>query len=275
MRTCWAGPTGDGRLLLIDGAEAALEGREKLLAATATAALRTGLGVAAVTRTDGARVVSQALADATGAAGLTVPIGEHVVSRLTAAEITRIAATFPVLARLADEPRAAWLLGRPGLVDLLLRAGAVGDLPAGPLCEADVFAAIWSGLVRRNEVREPGGPSPDVREQALVALARRRPFPGDPGEFPDVTALPALRSDGLLRPVGATSAWNPGDEFAGDLVTDLAVARLLITGGLGAAEPWRGTPVGASRRAAGVPGHDRRRRRRQRAGTGGAPCCLR
>ena len=61
--------TGDGRLLLIDGAEAALEGREKLLTATATAALRTGLGVAAVTRTDGARVVSQALADATGAAG--------------------------------------------------------------------------------------------------------------------------------------------------------------------------------------------------------------
>lgn len=65
----------------------------------------------------------------------------------------------------------------------------------------------------------------------MVALARRRLLPGDSGEPPDVTALPALRSDGLLRPAGATSAWSPGDKFASDLVTDLAVARLLITEG--------------------------------------------
>ena len=223
--------TGDGRLLLIDGAEAALEGRGKLLTATAAAALRAGLGVAAVTRADGARVVSQALADAAAAAGLTTPVGEHVAGRLTAAEISQIAAAFPALARLAGEPRAAWLLGRPGLIDLLLRAGAAGALPAGPLCEADVFAAIWDRLVRHAEVREPGGPTPDAREQALVALARRRLLPGDLGEPPDVTALPALRSDGLLRPAGAASAWNPGDQFASDLVADLAVARLFITGG--------------------------------------------
>lgn len=210
---------GDGRLLLIDGAEAVLEGRERLLAAIATTALRAGLGVAAVTRTDGARVVLQALTGAAATAGLTDPVGEHVVSRLTAAEITRIAGAFPVLARLIGEPRAAWLLGRPGLVDLLLRAGAAGDLPAGPFCESDVFAAIWDRLVRHAEVREPGGPTPDAREQAMVALARRRLLPGDPGEPPDVTALPALRSDGLLRPAGVTSAWSPGDKFASDLVT--------------------------------------------------------
>ena len=94
-----------------------------------------------------------------------------------------------------------------------------------------MFAAIWDRLVRHAEVREPGGPTPDAREQALIALARRRLLPGDPGVPPDLTALPALRSDGLLRPAGATSAWSPGDKFASDLVTDLAVARLLITGG--------------------------------------------
>jgi hypothetical protein len=223
--------TGDGRLLLIDGAEAALEGRSQLLTAVATAALRAGLGVAAVTRTDGAGAVSRALADATGTAGLPAGVGEHEVSRLTPAEITQVAAAFPALARVAGEPRAAWLLGRPGLVDLLLRAGAAGDLPAGPLCEADVFAAIWHHLVRHAEVQEPGGPTPDAREQALVTLARRRLLPTNPGDPPDPTALPALRSDGLLRPAGLTSAWNPGDKFASDLVTDLAVARLLITGG--------------------------------------------
>jgi hypothetical protein len=225
--------TGDGRLLLIDGAEAAMEGRGKLLTGIAAAAMRAGLGVAAVTRFDGARVVSQALADAASAAGLTAAVSEHLVSRLTADEITRVAAAFPALARLVNEPRAAWLLGWPGLVDLLLRAGAAGDLASGPLCEADVFAAIWDRLVRRGEVHEPGAPSSDARAQAMVALARRRLVPGDPGEPPDLTALPALRSDGLLRPVTATSAWRRGDEFASDLITDLAVARLLITEGWG------------------------------------------
>ncbi len=223
--------TGDGRMLLIDEAEAAMEGRDRLLTALATTALRAGLGVVAVTRADGARVASQALADAAHAADLAARVGEHMVGRLTAAEATQVAAAFPVLGRLVGEPRAAWLLGRPGLVDLLLRAGAASDLPAGPLCEADVFAAVWGRLVRRGEVREPGGPAPDAREQALVALARRRLLPADPGEPPDAGALPALRSDGLLRPVGATSAWARGDRFASDLVADLAVARLLITEG--------------------------------------------
>jgi len=37
--------TGDGRLLLIDGAEALMEGRGKLLTRIATAALRAGLGL--------------------------------------------------------------------------------------------------------------------------------------------------------------------------------------------------------------------------------------
>jgi hypothetical protein len=46
--------TGEARLLVIDGAEAALEGRGQLLTEVVTAALRAGLGVAAVTRTDGA-----------------------------------------------------------------------------------------------------------------------------------------------------------------------------------------------------------------------------
>jgi hypothetical protein len=222
---------GEGRLLLIDGAEAALEGRGPLLTTVATAALRGGLGVAAVTRTDGAEAVTRALTAATEAAELTAVVDEHEVNRLTTGEISEVAAVFPVLARVAGEPRAAWLLGRPGLTDLLLRAGAAGVLPAGPLCEADVFAAIWRQLVRHGEVTVPGGPTPDARQQALVALARRRLLPSDPGDPPDVTALPALRSDGLLRPDGPTRAWNGGDRFASDLVTDLALARLFITGG--------------------------------------------
>lgn len=164
-------------------------------------------------------------------AGATGQVEEHEVSRLTPAETTQLTATFASLARLGEEPRAAWLLGRPGLVDLLLRAGAARALPGGPLSEADVFAVIWDQLVRCAEVTVPGGPSPDARDRALTCLARRLLLPGGSGELPDAAALPSLRSDGLLLAPGPTSAWNPGDQFASDLVRDLAVARLLITDG--------------------------------------------
>jgi uncharacterized protein YjhX (UPF0386 family) len=99
------------------------------------------------------------------------------------------------------------------------------------LSEADVFAAVWHRLVRRREVTSRGGPTPDAREQAMLSLARRALLPASPAGPPDPAALPSLRSDGLVISAGPASAWLPGDQFASDLVRDLAVARLLITGG--------------------------------------------
>jgi hypothetical protein len=223
--------TGQVRLLVIDGAEAALEGRGQLLAELDTAALRAGLGVVAVTRTDGAGAVQQALASAITAADQASMVEAHEITRLTAQEISQVTAAFAAVRRLGEDPRAAWLLGRPGLVDLLLQAGAAAGLPEGPLSEADVFAAVWHHLVRHGEVTEPGGPAPGTREQALLSHARRALLPEDPASPPDPAALPSLRSDGLLISAGPASAWLPGDQFASDLIRDLAVARLLITGG--------------------------------------------
>jgi hypothetical protein len=224
-----------GRLLVIDGAEAVLEGRDALLADLAAAALRAGLGVAAVTRTDAAPTVSETLRQAVVAvdpAGTHQSPAEHEVPRLSPAEVEQLTTRFASLARLGEEPRAAWLLGRPGLVDLLLRADATLALPDGALSEADVFAAIWHGLVRRWEITPQGGPSPDERERAFTVLARRLLMSESPAAAsPEPAALPSLRSDGLLLAAGPTSAWNPGDQFASDLVRDLSVARLLLTEG--------------------------------------------
>jgi hypothetical protein len=219
------------RLLVIDGAESVLEGRGLLLTDVATAALRAGLGVVAVTRSDGARAVERQLSTAAAAAGVTGQVHGHEVPRLTSAETVQLTATFASLARLGEEPRVAWLLGRPGLVDLLLRARAARSLPGGPLSEADVFAVIWDQLVRREEQAIPGGSSPDARDRTLTSLARQLLLPGRSSVLPDAAALPSLRSDGLLLAPGPTSAWNPGDQFASDLVRDLAVARLLIIDG--------------------------------------------
>ncbi|MFF2777064.1 trypsin-like peptidase domain-containing protein [Streptomyces sp. NPDC058052] len=223
------------RLLVIDGAEAVLEGRRQLLTDLAAAALRAGFGVAAVTRTDAARAVSEALQQAADTLDLALSgarPAEHEVQRLTHAEAEELTQTFPAVARFGQQPRAAWLLGRPGLVDLLLRADAAQALPDGALSEADVFAAVWSQLVRRGEDAPAGGPSPDDREQAMLALARRRLLPDSTSlAAPDSAALPSLRSDGLLLPAGPHRAWRPADDFASDLVRDFAVAHLLLTDG--------------------------------------------
>jgi len=221
-----AAASGPGRLVVVDGAEAALEGRTGLLSELVSAARGAGYGVVAVTRLDGRGAVAEALS----ADGAPVPT-EHEIPGLTVAEKIQLTATFAALAGLGEDDRSDWLLSRPGLVDLLLRAGPGADLSAGVVSEAQVFAIIWAQLVRRGEATPSGGPSPDAREQALIELARRELLPASPKPAIALDALSSLRSDGLLLPAGLTSAWSPGDAFASDLVRDFAIARVLIVEG--------------------------------------------
>lgn len=227
-----ASAVGTSRLLVVDGAEAVLGGAGELLGDLVAAALRVGLAAVVVSRDDAVPAVERVLQESVRAVGGSHAVLEHPVPALSAQEIGRLAGRFTALARLRQEPRAAWLLGRPGLVDLLLRAGAEAMLPDGPLDESQVFALLWGQAVRCGEIQVPGGPGPDERERALVCLARRDLGSGGV-ELPGVAALPSLRSDGLLRSAGPMAAWGRGDEFASDLIRDLALTRLLITRGWG------------------------------------------
>jgi len=215
------------RLLLVDGAESVLEGKGQVFRTVAAAALRAGFGVVAVTRTDGSRQVRDELARAGELAGSGGTPAEHVVGPLTHDERQALPTTFTALARLGGDPRASWLLGRPGLVDALLRTGAALD-PADLLCEADVFSAVWRSLIRRDEIHAPRAASPDDREQAALSAAKRTlDIAADP---PHGTGAAELRSDGVLR-VPNNPALSPGDEFATDLFRDFALCRLFITHG--------------------------------------------
>lgn len=224
--------TGTPRLLVLDGAEAVLEGRDRLLTEVATEALRTGLTVVAVSRTDAADSVADAVSDASYAAAEGAAPLRHEISPLGEDEIKRVSRSFPGLARMTGQSGGSWLLRRLGLVDLLLRSGSAEELSDGPLSEADVFAAVWKRLIRNGEKRTPDGIAPDAREQALIALARQLLLGDRTDARPDTDALPSLRSDRLLLPPGETFAWNPGDQFASDLVRDFSVARLLIAEGV-------------------------------------------
>ncbi|MFA4083707.1 MarR family transcriptional regulator [Mycobacteroides salmoniphilum] len=222
-----AGATGSVRLILVDGAESVLEGKAAVLQALSSAALKAGVGVVAVTRADGSRQVREILAKSCELAGVSSAPTELVLGALTQDERDRLAATFPPLARLSSDERANWLLGRPGLVDALLRTGEELD-PAEFLCEADVFSAVWRSLIRGDEDRAAGTASPDDRERTTLAVAKRSlglPFDYVPGSAPA-----ELRSDGVLR-LPNNPALSPGDEFSTDLFRDFALCRLFITEG--------------------------------------------
>ena len=215
------------RLLLVDGAESVLEGKGQMFRTVAAAALRAGFGVVAVTRTDGSRQVRDELTRANELAGSSSTASEHVVGPLDHDERQALPTTFTALTRLGSEPRASWLLGRPGLVDVLLQTGATLD-PAHLLCEADVFSAVWRSLIRRDEIHAPGTASPDDREQAALSVAKRTlDLTADPHHG---TGAAELRSDGVLR-VPNNPALSPSDEFATDLFRDFTVCRLFITHG--------------------------------------------
>jgi hypothetical protein len=215
------------RLLLVDGAESVLEGKGQVFRTVAVAALRAGFGIVAVTRTDGSRQVHDELTRASELAGSGGTPDEHVVGPLTDDERQALSTTFTGLTRLGSDPRASWLLGRPGLVDVLLRSGATLN-PADLLCEADVFLAVWRSLIRRDEIHAPGTASPDDREQAALNVAKRTlNITADP---PHGTGAAELRSDGVLR-VPNNPALSRGDEFATDLFRDFALCRLFITQG--------------------------------------------
>jgi hypothetical protein len=222
-----AGAVGPVRLLLVDGAEAVLEGKGSTFRLVAVAALRAGFGVAAVTRADGSRQVTQQLMSASELVESRVAPDEHVVAPLTDAERGTLVEEVHALRRFGDDPRASWLLGRPGLVDALLRTGDPLD-PAHLLCEADVFSAVWRSVIRRAEVHEPGSASPDDREQAALNVARHAL--GVAADPPHGTATAELRSDGILR-VPTNPATATGDEFTTDLFRDFALCRLLIAQG--------------------------------------------
>lgn len=215
------------RVVIVDGAEAVIEGWAEIFAEVTRATTAAGMAIVAVTRSDAATSAREGLRDAIGEEPATIE-----VPPLDGEEVAEIHATFAALARVALDPRSKWLLARPGLVDMLLRADTAASLPDGPLSEADVFAAVWYRLVRRSEYHGPGDPSPDGREQCLLALARRDLASGTAGLVVDTAALPSLRSDGLLLAPGPHAAWISGDQFATDLIRDFAVARLLVVDGI-------------------------------------------
>lgn len=220
-------PTANVRLLVVDGGEAVLEGQESLFTALATAAMRQSIGVVAVTRTDGATFVETILQRVAADVDPENEVQTHVVQELTQTERGLLAERIPGLARVNEDAKSNWLMGRPGLVDALLRSGRPIE-PDQLLCEADVYVAVWNGLVLRGGAHAPGTAPPEEREVAALTVARRRLGSREPA--PATGAVRELRSDGVFRS-DANPALSQGPDFSTDLYRDFALCRLFLSVG--------------------------------------------
>ena len=207
------------RMLVVDGADAVVEGREDAFDYLADAAQASDVKMIAVCADDTSQVVQDALATRLG-----TDVQKHPVPSLTDIEINQLAETFTELGSLTADLRSRELLRRLVVVDLLVRGRVAGV----PLTEADAMNEVWSGLVRRQGRSDRG--SPDARESALLLLARHELTDGDRLDAMtriEPVAFDGLRHDGLLR-TAPDDAFVIGPEFAHDEVRRYAIARLLL-----------------------------------------------
>ncbi len=202
------------RLLVIDGADAVLEGRAQLLRDTLTCARESGVGVGLVT----SDVAHQVVLDA-----VTTDLGPDprvfIVPALSDDELAAIASVTPQLnSVLKDVPKRS-LMRRLVTLDLLARSGTT---PANQLSEWDVLRVVWDGLARRHEQIVAG--SPEARERVLLQLARAALGGMPPSEYLDASTVDALRRDALLAP---PSVFDRYPQFAHDEVRRYATSVLL------------------------------------------------
>ncbi len=209
------------RLLVIDGADAALETGRAMFVYLLQAARASGVKVVAVAAAESKRVVQDLLEEHLGA------LTEQPVAGLSDEQLAKIALAFPELERVAGNARSREFLRRLVVVDLLVRS----RLTADPLSDADAMREIWAGLVRRHGQHDRG--LPDAREQALLRMASAEltatPAMQVVAEL-DPAALDGLRRDGLVRTPAGTP-WRVVPEFAHEELRRYSVARVLLGNG--------------------------------------------
>ena len=206
------------RLLVIDGADAALETGRKMFVYLLHAARASGVKVVAVAAAESKRVVQDLLEEHLGS------VTGQPVAGLSDEQLAKVASAFPELARVAGNARTREFLRRLVVVDLLVRS----SLTADPLSDADAMREIWAGLVRRHGQHDRG--LPDAREQALLRMASAE-LTGTPAmqvlaEL-DPAALDGLRQDSLVRTPAGTP-WRVVPEFAHEELRRYSVARVLL-----------------------------------------------
>jgi hypothetical protein len=200
------------RVLVLDAADAALEGRGLLLRELAAAAHEAGVGLALV-------AADTAVAEVAGTLTGLYPEPRKVdVPGLDDLELKVVGFKVPALAGALRNLPSKSLYRRFVVVDLLARTGATVSTA---LDDWGCLELIWNELIGRTV---PGKSSGEARTQALLALsedALRLPAAERTYPPPEPSAIEDLRADLLVAPRNLTKR---GSEFAHDEVRRFATA---------------------------------------------------
>lgn len=203
------------RVLIVDAADAAVEGRGPLLRELAAAAHAAEVGLALVT-------AETALEDAAATLLSIYPNPRRFeVTGLDDNELRVVRDKVPAIAGALRNLPTKSLYRRLAVVDLLARTGAT---VATPLDDWACVELIWNNLVGR----APSGGPAAARTQALLAMSEadlKLPEAVRTYARPEPAALDALRTDLLVAPENLRKA-EP--EFAHDEVRRLATAVRLV-----------------------------------------------
>ena len=208
------------RVLIIDGAEAAIEGKADELRYLVNAAKLSDLNLVVITSTESKKAITEILSEADFAN----PITHYCVPLLSNQDIDYVIQNFPELKPLVRKPESHNLLRRLVVVDLLIRSGINGV----PLSEVEAMKQIWSGLIGRHGHRDHG--APNSRQSILLELAKCELFginKFDVWKEADQNAIFGLQQDGILK------QWRNGalelePEFSHDEIRHYALAYWLV-----------------------------------------------
>jgi KaiC/GvpD/RAD55 family RecA-like ATPase len=219
------------RILIVDAADGALEGRGPLLRELASAAHEAEVGLALVT-------AETAVEDAAATlVGIYTDPRRFEVSGLNDAELHAVGVKVPAIAGALRNVPTKSLYRRLAIVDLLARTGAT---VTAPLDDWSCLELIWKDLIGR----AASGASSAARTEALLAMSEAElGLPQGEAIYPrpDAAALDALRGDRLIAPANLL---KPRPEFGHDEVRRFATAVRLaqaesVTGTLRASGPAR------------------------------------
>lgn len=178
------------RILLVDAADAVVEGHGSLLRELASAAKAAGVGLVLVSADTAAPDVASALVD------IYADPRTVEVPGLDDGELHAVGISVPAIAGALRNLPTKSLYRRLAVVDLLARTGAT---VTEPLDDWACLELIWENLISRASV----GSSATARTDALLAMSESelglpesvRTYPR-----PDGAALDALREDKLIAP---------------------------------------------------------------------------
>ncbi|WP_221586301.1 hypothetical protein [Microbacterium sp. G2-8] len=203
------------RVLIIDAADAANEGRAPLLRELAAATHAAGVGIVLVAADTAVSEASNTLH------GIYPDPQRFEVPGLDDNELRAVGTKVPAIAGALRNIPTKSLFRRLAIIDLLARTGSA---VTKPLADWDCLELIWQDLIGR----AVGQSSAAARTATLLSMSESAlglPNPEKAYSGADYAALDSLRADRLVAPANLR---RPAPEFAHDEVRRFATAVCLV-----------------------------------------------